>query len=62
LYVVDELAADGASAGVAKLIEAPNATVALRHVWQKRFAVKPAKPQDVAALMGQGVKVERAAE
>ena len=41
-----------------RLIEAPNAAQALRHVTSQQFAVKAATAALVAKLMGAGVKVE----
>lgn len=45
----------------ARLIEAGNASQAVRHV-AKKIVASVAKAHDVARLMGDGVKVEKAGE
>ena len=43
-----------------RLIEATSAATAIRHCAVKRYRYGVAKPKEVARLMAQGVKVERA--
>lgn len=45
-----------------RLVEAGSAAQAIRHCVRQQFEAEAATPKDIAALMGAGIKVEKASE
>ncbi len=56
IYVIEQ------SNGDVFMVEAGSQAQAIRHTVRSLFKARPAKPQDVAKLIGDGVKVEKAGE
>ena len=56
------LVVDTAEGGAERIVDAANASQAIRHVVKGRFTTTPASARVVARLVAQGVKVEKANE